>query len=34
MQTTAVRWSKDELRKIAATDDLYVAPFREDDARL
>jgi len=23
-------WSKDELRKIAATDDLHIAPFRED----
>jgi hypothetical protein len=33
MQTTAVRWSKDELRKIAATDDLHVAPFREDGVR-
>jgi hypothetical protein len=25
-------WSKDELRKIAAADDLHVAPFREDGA--
>jgi len=23
-------WSKDELRKIAAADDLHIAPFRED----
>src|SRR5438445_4188227 len=23
-------WSKDELRKIAETDDLHVSPFRED----
>jgi hypothetical protein len=23
-------WSKDELRKIAGTDDLHIAPFRED----
>jgi len=23
-------WPKDELRKIAATDDLYISPFRED----
>jgi hypothetical protein len=23
-------WPKDELRKIAATDDLHIAPFRED----
>jgi hypothetical protein len=23
-------WSKDELRKIAAADDLHVSPFRED----
>jgi len=23
-------WSKDELRRIAETDDLHVAPFRED----
>ncbi len=23
-------WSRDELRRIAETDDLYVAPFRED----
>ena len=23
-------WSKDELRKIAETDDLYISPFRED----
>jgi hypothetical protein len=25
-------WPKDELRKIAAADDLHVAPFREDGA--
>jgi hypothetical protein len=23
-------WSKDELRKIAEADDLYISPFRED----
>ncbi len=23
-------WSRDELRKIAGTDDLHIAPFRED----
>src|SRR5664279_2958941 len=23
-------WSKDELNKIAATDDLHIAPFRDD----
>jgi hypothetical protein len=23
-------WSKDELQKIAATDDLHISPFRED----
>lgn len=27
MSTT---WSKDELRKIAETDDLHISPFRED----
>lgn len=25
-------WSKDELRKIAQTDDLHISPFREDGA--
>jgi hypothetical protein len=25
-------WSKDELRKMAAADDLHVSPFREDGA--
>lgn len=25
-------WPKDELRKIAETDDLHIAPFREDGA--
>jgi hypothetical protein len=25
-------WTKDELRRVAATDDLHVAPFREDGA--
>jgi hypothetical protein len=25
-------WSQDELRRIAATDDLHIAPFREDGA--
>ena len=24
------KWSKDELRKISDTDDLHIAPFRED----
>lgn len=24
------KWSKDQLRKIAAADDLHIAPFRED----
>jgi len=24
------KWPKEELRKIAATDDLHIAPFRED----
>src|SRR6266478_1248673 len=24
------KWSKDELRKIAETDDLHISPFRED----
>jgi hypothetical protein len=28
--TTSPAWSKDELRKIAAADDLHIAPFRED----
>ena len=23
-------WTKDELKKIAETDDLHIAPFRED----
>lgn len=23
-------WSKDDLRKIAETDDLHISPFRED----
>ena len=27
MKTT---WSKDELRKIAESDDLHISPFRED----
>jgi hypothetical protein len=26
------RWTEDELRRIAATDDLHIAPFREDGA--
>jgi hypothetical protein len=25
-----ITWSKDELRKIAEADDLYISPFRED----
>ena len=25
-------WSKDELRALAGTDDLHIAPFREDGA--
>jgi hypothetical protein len=24
------KWQKDELRKIAETDDLHISPFRED----
>ena len=24
------KWSKDELRRISETDDLHIAPFRED----
>jgi hypothetical protein len=24
------RWSKDELRQVAESDDLHVSPFRED----
>jgi hypothetical protein len=27
---TVATWSKDELRKIAGTDDLHISPFRED----
>jgi hypothetical protein len=27
-----IRWSKDELRKIAEADDLHISPFREDGA--
>ena len=27
-------WSKEELSKIAATDDLHIAPFREDGVDL
>ena len=30
MQTTAATWPDHELRKIGATDDLHIAPFRED----
>jgi hypothetical protein len=30
MKVTAMTWSKDELRKIAASDDLHISPFRED----
>jgi hypothetical protein len=26
----SMRWSKDELRKIAEADDLHISPFRED----
>jgi hypothetical protein len=29
-EEAAVTWSKDELHKIAAADDLHIAPFRED----
>ena len=25
-----ITWSKEELRKIAAADDLHISPFRED----
>jgi hypothetical protein len=28
--STMSTWSKDELRKIAETDDLHISPFRED----
>jgi hypothetical protein len=28
--TKEIAWSKDELQKIAETDDLHIAPFRED----
>src|SRR3979411_2062748 len=28
---TVKAWPKEELRKIAETDDLHIAPFREDD---
>jgi hypothetical protein len=28
--TAMTTWSKDELRKIAETDDLHISPFRED----
>jgi hypothetical protein len=28
--TQLATWSKDELRKIAQTDDLHISPFRED----
>jgi hypothetical protein len=31
MQTTAATWPEDELHKIAATDDLHIAPVREDE---
>ena len=27
-----IKWPKDELRKIAGSDDLHIAPFREDGA--
>jgi hypothetical protein len=30
MKVTAMTWSKDELGKIAASDDLHISPFRED----
>ena len=30
MQTTAATWPRHELQRIAATDDLHIAPFRED----
>jgi len=29
-ESTMTMWSKNELRKIAETDDLHIAPFRED----
>src|SRR5271156_2983090 len=29
-EPTMTTWSKDELRKIAETDDLHISPFRED----
>ena len=30
MTNTTSNWSNEELRKIAATDDLHVSPYRED----
>jgi hypothetical protein len=30
MSQTAAGWTKDELTRIAETDDLHIAPFRED----
>ena len=32
MQTTAATWPEHELQKIAATDNLHIAPYREDVA--
>jgi Uncharacterized protein conserved in bacteria (DUF2255) len=30
VETSMSTWSNDELRKIAAADDLHISPFRED----
>ena len=30
MRQTATKWSKDELRTIAESDDLHISPFRDD----
>jgi hypothetical protein len=30
MKVTAMKWSTAELRKIAASDDLHISPFRDD----
>jgi hypothetical protein len=30
VEQSLMTWSKDELRKIAEADDLYISPFRED----
>ena len=30
MEDAEIKWPKDELRRIAAADDLHISPFRED----